>query len=224
MSPVGKTGRSASIRPKGIDDAKPEKPAEPMGQSAPEFSPDFGLKEVDWKGAAAGYMQVEAMVILKWLNRFVVSRAFDTEAFPSAIIDNHGDIVVEFIEQISGRKIPGIKAGAGEEPQPKGGPSSKDKNKDAAAGALARRPSRQQIMGSKIATSQRLVEKYRIILNFLIQGGALLNHINAMDLLSKEHFVLAQEVDLRKIEGSRLTPAMLDELKIQWSACWASNR
>ena len=209
---------------KGGDEPRAEKPAEPMGQSAPEFSPDFGLKEVDWKGAAAGYMQVEAMVVLKWLNRFVVSRAFDTAAFPSAIIENHGDIVVEMIEQVSGRKIPGVKPGAGEEPPAKGGPSTKDKNKDAAAGASARRPSRQQLLGSKIATSQRLVEKYRIIFNFLIQGGALLNHINAMDLLGKDHFVLAQEVDVRKVEGSRLTPAMLDELKIQWSACWASNR
>ena len=80
------------------------------------------------------------------------------------------------------------------------------------------------MLGSKIATSQRLLEKYRTILNFLIQGGALLNHISATDLLGKEHCVLAQEVDLRKIEGSRLTPAMLDELKIQWGTSWASNR
>ena len=95
-SPVGRAGKGSSMKPlsntKGGDETKTGKPEEPMGQSTPEFSPDYGLKEVDWKGAAAGYMQVEATVILKWLNRFVVSRAFDTEAFPGAIIENHGKL------------------------------------------------------------------------------------------------------------------------------------
>ena len=196
-----------------------EKPPEPMGQGAPEFAPEYGHREHDWKAAASGYLEVEATVVMKWLNKFVVSRPFDCERFPQCIIETHGDIVVDFIEQISGRKINGIKPGAGEDPMPKavGG-----KGKDGPSAEL-RRPSKGQLLGARIAASQRLVEKFRVVLNFLIQGGALLNHVNAVDLLGQDHHLLAQEVDIKKAEGTRLTPAMLEECKSAWAASWLTN-
>lgn len=207
------TGRKTSVS-LGL----PEAPA--MGQSDPQYAPQYELQEYDWKAAASGYVEIEAIVVLKWLNRFVVSRSFDAARFPLCIIETHGDIVVEFIEQISGRKIGGIKPGAGDEAPPRPGKDKKDPS--AAAANTARKPSRGQAAVAKMAQAQRLVEKYRVMLNYLIQGGALLNHINAADLLGLEHHLMAQETDLKKSEGARLTSAMLAEAKVQWTSSWAA--
>ena len=213
-SHVSKDGKS-----KIITRQEPEKPTYVMGQSSNQYCPDFSENsnsnddDVFWKEGLTGLLDTEAIVILKWLNKFVCKKPFLLEKFPKCIFDSYGDIIVDFIEQISGRKIPGVKAGPGEEPAVRRGD-----NKD---GTNASRPTNR--LSARIAASLRLSAKFSLILSHLISGGALLNHINAIDLLKLEDHMLAQEVDLRKCEGDRMTPASLEESKVLWERSWKAN-
>ena len=215
-SHVSKDGKS-----KIITRQEPEKPTYVMGQSSNQYCPDFSENsnsnddDVFWKEGLTGLLDTEAIVILKWLNKFVCKKPFLIDKFPKCILDSYGDIFVDFIEQISGRKIPGVKVGPGDDPAVRRGD-----NKEGSGSGVSRPINR---LSQRIAGALRLSAKFSLILSHLISGGALLNHINAIDLLRYEDHLLAQEVDLRKCEGDRMTPATLDEQKILWEKSWKAN-
>jgi hypothetical protein len=119
--------------------------------------------------------------------------------------------VVELIEQFSGKKIPGVKAGTGEDPAARR--TDVEKGSERAGGKL----------NNRIAQALRVAEKFKKILGYLIQGEALLTHINAVDLLRLEDHMLVQEVELRRVEGERLTASTLEEQKSLWTKTWAAN-
>lgn len=54
----------------------------------------------DWKESLQGYLQVEATVVIKWLNKFVCKKQFSAENFPECILTSYGDSVVDLIEQV----------------------------------------------------------------------------------------------------------------------------
>lgn len=58
----------------------------------------------DWKESLQGYLQVEAIVVIKWLNKFVCKKQFSAENFPECILTSYGDSVVDLIEQVRGRQ------------------------------------------------------------------------------------------------------------------------
>jgi hypothetical protein len=57
----------------------------------------------------------------------------------------------------------------------------------------------------EIAKSLFLLSKFKMILNYLIQGGALLSHVNAIDLLKLSDYLIIQEVEIEKIEGKNIS-------------------
>jgi hypothetical protein len=48
------------------------------------------------------------------------------------------------------------------------------------------------------------LSKIKTILTYLIQGGALLGHVNAIDLLKLSDYLIIQEVEIEKIEGKNI--------------------
>jgi hypothetical protein len=68
-----------------------------------EYSPDFSddMKEGSgWKFLIQNQLTTESVFILKWLNKFVCRKQFNTENFPECIFDSYGDIFVDFVEQV----------------------------------------------------------------------------------------------------------------------------
>jgi hypothetical protein len=64
------------------------------------------------------FNDAEARFVLKWLNRNAMANPFDEERFPECILESHGDLVVNCIEQLSGKKVPGMTAGVPAEAPP----------------------------------------------------------------------------------------------------------
>ena len=54
----------------------------------------------NWKNDISHYIHDEAFMLLTWLNKFVCRRQFNAARFPDCVFDSHGDIFVEFIEQV----------------------------------------------------------------------------------------------------------------------------
>lgn len=69
-----------------------------------EYSPEFS-DEIEegsgWKFLIQNQLLTESVFILKWLNKFVCRKQFNTENFPGCIFDSYGDIFVDFVEQVS---------------------------------------------------------------------------------------------------------------------------
>ena len=70
-----------------------------------------------------------------------------------------------------------------------------------AASRISGRPSSEKEL--KLFQANKLVYKHQQILNFLSSGGALLSHINAVDLIDLENHLIAQEHDLNKNKQMR---------------------
>jgi hypothetical protein len=72
----------------------------------------------------------------------------------------------------------------------------------------------------KLATVNRIVAKYQAIINYLVKSGALLTHINPVSLLGLEDHLVAQEQELKKIEGNRFTINVLSDATKVWTDAW----
>ena len=158
----------------------------------------------------------ESILVLKWLNRNICRIPFDDERFPACIIETHGDIVVDCIEQLSGKKIAGIKPGTDEPDAPGSAvPGSR----------RSERPESSQISpaNAKLAVVNRLIAKYQTIISYLVRAGALLNHINPASLLSLEDYLIAQEQELKRTEGNRFTRNVLADNQVSWNKTWLLN-
>jgi hypothetical protein len=58
-----------------------------MGQSDPRFNPDYGSDDRDWKEKVGPYLHIEAVMLLKWLNRFVSRKPLASDHFPHCILE-----------------------------------------------------------------------------------------------------------------------------------------
>ena len=61
---------------------------------------EVDVKADNWKNSTSHYLHDESYMILTWLNKFVCKRPFNALRFPECVFDSHGDIFVEFIEQV----------------------------------------------------------------------------------------------------------------------------
>jgi hypothetical protein len=169
----------------------------------------------------------ELFFLMKWLNRNICRRHFDTERFPECIADTSGDLVIDCIETMCGKKVPNIKPGDGEgrrdsAPIGSGGGDRRSRGSDATLDNADRRKKGSE-RGARIAAANRLVYKYQQLLNFLINNGALLTHVNPVSLLNLDDHLLAQEFDLTRDKSQRFTPAMLNERRRAWQMHWLNN-
>ena len=154
-----------------------------------------------------GFDDNEIRFLLMWLNKNVCRKPFDETRYPQCIIETGGDLVVDCMEQMSGRKIQFVKL--------------EDANgyKDKAA-ARAESNKRTSEKDKKLLAANRLVFKHQQILNFLINNGALLGHVSPISLIGLEEHLLAQEYELTKDKSVRFTTAMLTRCRQEWEGSW----
>ena len=154
----------------------------------------------------------ECRVLLKWLNKFVCRKPFDVEKYPDCIVETNGDIVVDCIEQMSGKKIAGLKPPIYEQTPNSSYLSGK---------MLSDGPPNAAVL--RVQAIEKLIAKYRTILSFLIRSGALLTHVNPLAMLGCDDYLVALETELRRQENDRLTVAMISERKDLGNAEWLSG-
>ena len=150
--------------------------------------------------------------LLKWLNCFICRKPFDVDNFVDNIIQTNGDVVVDCLEQLSGKKVSSLIASSNQ-PRIPGESDQNQKNADSNANV-------DSMMAGRINNVSKLLVKYRNLLNFLTKYGGLVLHISPQSLLDFESYLLAQELELKKVEGIRLTQAMLKERRKLWEADW----
>jgi hypothetical protein len=61
------------------------------------------IDESEWKSETIEYLKTESYFILKWLNKFVCKKQFDAEHFPECILNDSGEIFVDFIAEVISR-------------------------------------------------------------------------------------------------------------------------
>ena len=61
---------------------------------------EVDIEADNWKNSMSHYIHDESYMVLTWLNKFVCKRPFNALRFPECVFDSHGDIFVEFIEQV----------------------------------------------------------------------------------------------------------------------------
>ncbi len=147
--------------------------------------------------------EIEGKFLIKWLNRNFSKRQFDPESFPQCILENHGDWLVDIFEQMCGKKV-NIAA-----QKPTRGMESKQEDQKRATEK-----------SRLISLADKAMFKFQQIINFLINCGALLNHINVIWLLNKEDYLLMLEHELTRDKMQRITPAMLSNKRKQWNEVW----
>lgn len=155
----------------------------------------------------------EVIFLLKWLNKFVCRKPIDVDRFPDCVVDTKGDIVIECIELMSGKKIQGIH----DNNLIAGGRSVRPSTTDTKSSGANEAPNASAL---RLQAVERLVTKYRAMMSFLTRAGALLTHINPLSLLGEEDYLLALEAELRRRESDRLTVAMVAERRETGSAEW----
>lgn len=160
----------------------------------------------------------EAIFLLTWLNRTVCRRPFDTSKYPYCMFDSAGDLAVDCIEQMSGKKIPNLK---GDPNQLNGRDRRKasDTKTDSDVAVTKRSSEKSKL----IAAADKMVFKFQQVLNFLVSHGALLAHINPIVLLNQPEYMLMQEYDLSKDKSIRLTPSALNARKEYWQESWIQS-
>jgi len=156
----------------------------------------------------AAFGEYEPVFLLRWLNKNICRKKFDPEAFPHCVLQGGGEAVLECVELMCSKKIPGVKASDYVDPHapsPHRGHSADDRRKKG---------------NNKASAANRLVFKFQQLLNFLIGNGALLSHVSAVSMLGLEGHLLLQEADLTSDKSKRFTPAMLAERRADWEAHW----
>lgn len=163
--------------------------------------------------------------LIKWLNGYIVRRQINVNDYLTNIIETDGDIIVDAIEQMSGKKIPNLK---------QSDPSGKPRN---GTGATSKQQSRQNSstddnpananedseITSKRARVKATLYKYKSMIEFVVKHGGLLIHISPKSLLNVDDYVFAQEDDLWAREGERLTTSYAKERKVMWQKDWLEN-
>jgi len=153
-------------------------------------------------------------ILLKWLNGFICKKPFDVDNFLDNVIHSHGDIVVDCLEQLSGKKVASLIAPGGGHPKI---PGESDHKSGEQSGNT------DSIISARMNHLNKLIVKFRNLLNFLTKYGALVMHISPLSLLDLDGYLLGQEIEFKKAEGVRMTQAMLKERRAWWEAEWREN-
>lgn len=180
--------KSSSVKSKTIEDSVNSK-------SAPDINEGVDTKK-PFPCAFDERAKKEVVCLLNWINTFAVKTKFDVTKFPECILATEGDIVVDFIETVSGKRVPGANLQV-LDTKKTADPQIKTPNK-----------------------LSRLLAKYKDIVTFLVKSGAMLNHMNIAYLLEKQEYIAALEADLRRLEGDKITPSMLSVAKGIWDQQW----
>jgi hypothetical protein len=145
----------------------------------------------------------DGRIVVNYLNSM---EFYDVENFPFCVFENQGELLIETLELMSGKKIniTGAKGLTASKP----GESRQDDTKRASE------------KGKLIASADRVLFKNQQIVNFLVNNGALLSHINVIWLLNKEDYLLMLEHEASKDKSIRFTPAMWNMKKKQWDDQW----
>ena len=154
----------------------------------------------------------DVKILLKWLNCFICRKQFDVDNFLQNILSTHGDIVVDCLEQLSGKRVSSLVAPSFGQPKI---PGDNDRR---GSGELS-----DSILSARVNQLNKLIAKYRNLLNFLTKYGGLVMHISALSLLDLDGHMMAQEIEFKKVEGMRLTQAMLKERRSLWEEEWKRN-
>lgn len=202
------SGDSRKKKGKELDVIADDAPAVRVDDSIEGIDPDKAIDSTD-----AAFDHREAALVMKWLNRNICRIPLEEDRFPHCITETFGDVVVDCIEQLSGKKITGIKPGTeGDDAPGSGVPGSRRSDR-------AETPSVSPA-NAKLAIVNRLVSKYQTIVNFLVKSGALLSHINPIALLGLDDYLVAQEQELKRVEGNRFTMNVLSDATKSWTANW----
>ncbi len=172
--------------------------------------------------------ETEIRFLLKWLNKNVCRKTIDIDRFPACVIESGGDLVVDCLEQMSGKKVQFVKLsdvpGAfGDNSSSSGVHGSKGSHPihtPGTAGGNHQHNKRSSDKNNKIIAANRLVFKMQQLLNFLINHGALLGHLNPINMVGLDDHLLAQEYELTKDLSVRYTPAMLANRRHAWEEQW----
>lgn len=153
----------------------------------------------------------DVIFLLKWLNAFICKKKIDITNYPDCVIQSNGDLIIDCIEQLSGKKMSSILSSSNN------APSRNQVSEDDI------KINNEQIAPSviqKMAFTNRTIAKYRALLNFLIKSGALLIHISPVSLLDLESYLLAKLSEFKRNEGNRFTAATLKMRKFEWETEW----
>eukprot|EP00981_Chlorochromonas_danica_P012362 scaffold4845_cov159-Ochromonas_danica.AAC.14 len=156
---------------------------------------------------------VEATFLLKWLNKNICRKPFDPDRFPLCILETNGELVIDCIELMSGKKLSSVKQA--ETSNARRGYSLNNKG-DSGGGKVS-------VKSKNIARIDRLVMKLQHLINFLISNGALLSHVSPINLLNLDDSLVIQEYELLRDKSLRLTPALLASRRELWSSSWLEN-
>lgn len=154
--------------------------------------------------------EVDIKMLLKWLNTFICRKQFDVDNYLDSILGSNGDIVVDCLEQLSGKKV-AVLISPTQNRIPGGVGDSDGKHDGENSGGS---------LGHRLSHVNKILVKYTNLLQFLTRSGCLVLHISPSSLLDVESCMLAKEVELKKCEGVRLTQAMLKDRRDQWERRW----
>ena len=158
------------------------------------------------------FNDAEARFVLKWLNRNAMANPFDEERFPECILETHGDLMLSCIEQMSGKKVPGVTTGVPSEAPP---PSR--------MGTGAKPPTPPVSGDPHAAAAGRMLKKYQTMIAHLTKAGALLTHVNPIDLLDQRDHMAAQATHAKITEGKRFNANTVIDRQAGWGKNWKSN-
>ena len=173
---------------------------------------DEGMDITRMRSAADGGGDIP--ILLKWLNSFICKKQFDVNNFLDNVISSQGDIVVDCLEQLSGKKVAVLIASGGGQAKIPGENDHKSGEQTGSSDSL---------ISARMNQLNKLIVKYRNLLNFLTKYGALVMHISPLSLLDLDGYLLGQELEFKKAEGVRMTQAMLKERRTWWESEWQEN-
>jgi len=165
---------------------------------------------------AEAFNDAEARFVLKWLNRNAMAYPFDEERFPECILETHGDLVMSCIEQMSGKKLPGVSTGVPAEPPP-------SSRMGTGTGAKSLAPPVASNGNPNAAQAGRMLKKYQTMIAHLIKAGAMLTHVNPVDLLDQKDHMAAQATHAKVTEGKRFNANTVIDRQAGWEKNWKAH-
>ena len=188
-----------------------------VDEAMPVFKPDEeeGV-DITRTGLADGVdSENDIRMLIKWLNAFICRKPIDANNYLDHIISTNGDIIVDCLEQLSGRKIASLISPSQNRLPGNGGGDGDSSNKHEGDVASS--------MGTRLNHANKTMTKYVNLLQFLTKSGCLVLHLSPPALLDLESCVLLREIDLKKTEGVRLTQAMLKDRRANWESRWKAE-
>jgi hypothetical protein len=173
--------------------------------------------------------EADIAFMLKWMNEYLLRRPIDPLRFIDLVLDSKGDVIIDAIEQMSGKKVTGLKISDSNGNRPKshglGEVGRIGTSESAATPAPGSSPPDDQPSAAEVKTRQvkELLYKYKGMIEFIVRHGGLLMHVAPKRLLRFEDYVLVCEEELQNREGNRVTKLLLKEKRQLWQKDWASD-